>query len=133
MTIRKIIDGLYFTIGMILFNPLTGESKTPDQLNEDDRTTYDACMGAITLLKVQEPRVLTLDELRMNEVYWAEQDNILRPWPIALHHIRNAGLLDGPVYQDWMGENYNTKEYGRKWRCWTSRPDEKRRSETPWN
>jgi hypothetical protein len=47
----KIIDGLYFTIGMILFNPLTGESKTPDQLNEDDRTTYDACMGAIASLK----------------------------------------------------------------------------------
>ena len=51
----KIIDGLYFTIGMILFNPLTGESRTPDQLNEDDRTTYDACMGAIALLKAQEP------------------------------------------------------------------------------
>ena len=55
MTIMKIIDGLYFTIGMILFNPLTGESKTPEQLNEDDRTTYDACMGAIDLLKAQEP------------------------------------------------------------------------------
>ena len=55
MTIMKIIDGLYFTIGMMLFNPLTGESKTPDQLNEDDRTTYDACMGAIALLRMQEP------------------------------------------------------------------------------
>jgi hypothetical protein len=87
---------------------------------------------ALVLLKAQEPRVLTLDELRMNEVYWAEQDNILRPWPITLHHIRNAGLLDGPVYQDWMGENYNTKEYGRKWRCWTSRPDQATREATPW-
>ena len=57
MTIMKIIDGLYFTIRMILFNPLTGESKTPDQLNEDDRTTYDACMGAIALLKAQEQAV----------------------------------------------------------------------------
>ena len=55
MTIKKIIDGLYFTVGMILFNPLTGEVKTPEELNEDDRTTYDACMGAIELLKAQEP------------------------------------------------------------------------------
>ena len=23
--------------------------------------------------------------------------------------------------------------YGKTWRCWTSRPDEKRRAETPWN
>lgn len=57
MTTKKIIDGLYFTVGMILFNPATGESKTPDELNEDDRYTYDACMGAIELLKAQEPRV----------------------------------------------------------------------------
>ena len=56
MTVMKIIDGLYFTIGKILFNPLTGEGKTPDQLNEDDWTTYDACMGAIALLKAQEPK-----------------------------------------------------------------------------
>ena len=32
MTIKKIIDGLYFTIGMMLFNPLTGESKTSEEL-----------------------------------------------------------------------------------------------------
>lgn len=51
MTIKKIIDGLYFTVGMMLFNPATGESKTPDELNEDDRYTYDACMGAIEKLK----------------------------------------------------------------------------------
>lgn len=56
MTTKKIIDGLYFTVGMMLFNPATGESKTPDELNEDDRYTYDACMGAIELLKAQEPR-----------------------------------------------------------------------------
>ena len=54
MTIKKIIDGLYFTVGMILFNPLTGGGKTPEELNEDDRTTYDACMGAIESLKAQE-------------------------------------------------------------------------------
>lgn len=55
MTVKRIIDGLYFTVGMMLFNPMTGESKTPDELNEDDRVTYDACMGAIDLLKAQEP------------------------------------------------------------------------------
>lgn len=55
MKTKKIIDGLYFTIGMMLFNPTTGETKTPNELNEDDRYTYDACMGAIEALKVREP------------------------------------------------------------------------------
>lgn len=88
---------------------------------------------AIALLKAQEPRVMTLEELRMNEVYWAEQDNISRPWPIAMHHIRNAGLLDGPVYQDYMGDNYNTKEYGKTWRVWTDRPTPEQMKATAWN
>lgn len=88
---------------------------------------------AIALLKAQESRVMALEELRMHEVYWCEQENVSRPWPIAMHHIRNAGLLDGPVYQDYMGDNFNTKEYGVKWRCWTSRPSDEVREATPWN
>ena len=75
---------------------------------------------------------MTLEELQMNEVYWAEQEDIARPWPIAMHHIRRAGLLDGPVYQDYMGDNYNTKEYGKTWRCWTSRPTDEQREAVKW-
>lgn len=28
--------------------------------------------------------------------------------------------------------NADLEYYGKTWRCWTSRPDEKRRAETPW-
>ena len=51
MTISEIISGLRFTAEMMLFDPNHGDVHTPDELNEDDRTTYDACMGAIALLK----------------------------------------------------------------------------------
>lgn len=88
---------------------------------------------ALALLKAQEPRVITLEEVHMHEVYWIEQSDVARPWPTAMHHIRNAGLLDGPTYQDYFGKNLNTKEYGKTWRCWTSRPDEATREATPWN
>ena len=87
----------------------------------------------LTLLKAQEPRVMTLEEVHLHEVYWIEEDDISRPWPTAMHHIRNAGLLDGPVYQDYMGDNWNTKEYGKTWRVWTSRPTDKQREAEPWN
>lgn len=51
---EKIIKGLEFTKAMITFNPSTGEDIEPENLNEDDKITYDACVGAIALLKEQE-------------------------------------------------------------------------------
>ncbi|MBR3020416.1 MAG: hypothetical protein IKH57_25690 [Clostridia bacterium] len=51
-----IIGGLQFTAGMVTFNPLDGEAIAPEDLNEQDKLTYDACMGAIDLLKAQEPQ-----------------------------------------------------------------------------
>ena len=51
---EKVLAGLEFTKAMITFNPSTGEDIEPRNLNEADKTTYDACVGAIELLKEQE-------------------------------------------------------------------------------
>ena len=53
MTREEIISGLQFTIDMFLFDPNTGEKYTEPR-NDMDKTTIDACRGAIELLK-QEP------------------------------------------------------------------------------
>ena len=50
---EKVISGLQYTIEMFLFDPATGHSKDPDDLNDADKITYDACVGAITMLKEQ--------------------------------------------------------------------------------
>lgn len=54
MTRDEIINGLKMTIGLIKFDPSTGENIDDCRLNDLDRTTLDACRGAIELLK-QEP------------------------------------------------------------------------------
>lgn len=57
MTIKEIIDGLKFTVDMFLFDPITGETFTEPR-NDMDKTTIDACKGAIELLEElleQEP------------------------------------------------------------------------------
>ena len=54
--IEKVIKGLEFTKAMITFNPSTGEDIEPENLNEADKTTYDACVDAIALLKEQEAK-----------------------------------------------------------------------------
>lgn len=50
MTREEIINGLQFTIDMFLFNPNTGEIYTEPR-NDMDKTTVDACKGAIELLE----------------------------------------------------------------------------------
>lgn len=50
MTLKEIIDGLKFTIDMFLFDPTTGETLTEPR-NDMDKTTIDACKGAIELLE----------------------------------------------------------------------------------
>ena len=52
MTIKEIINGLKFTVEMFLFNPSTGETYTEPR-NDMDKTTIDACKGAIELLEQQ--------------------------------------------------------------------------------
>ena len=51
---EKVIKGLEYTKAMITFNPSTGDDIEPRNLNEANKTTYDACVGAIALLKEQE-------------------------------------------------------------------------------
>ena len=55
---EKVIIGLEFTKAMITFNPSTGEDIEPGNLNEADKTSYDACVGAIAMLKKQEAILL---------------------------------------------------------------------------
>jgi hypothetical protein len=48
---------------MITFNPSTGEDIEPENLNEADKTSYDACVGAIALLKEQEAKQYNSHEI----------------------------------------------------------------------
>ena len=53
MTRKEIIDGLKMTMDLITFDPSTGEDIDPDDLNDLNRTTYDACKGAVELLEAR--------------------------------------------------------------------------------
>lgn len=50
MTREEIIGGLKFTVEMFMYNPSTGEKYTEPR-NDLDKTTIDACRGAIKLLE----------------------------------------------------------------------------------
>lgn len=59
MTKEEIIGGLQFTVDMFLLDPNTGETYTEPR-NDMDKTTIDACKGAIELL--EQTRWIPLSE-----------------------------------------------------------------------
>lgn len=72
MTIKEIIDGLKFTVDMFLFDPTTGETYKEPR-NDMDKTTIDACNGAIELLE-QQPRDCISREEVINTLFY-KSDN----------------------------------------------------------
>ena len=87
---------------------------------------------ALVLLKAQEPRVMTLGKMREGEVYWFDCPGnfILRPVICNMYDRGDSSYLNFV----WQYGNFSWKisEYGRTWRCWTSRPTEEQREVTPW-
>lgn len=94
----------------------------------------DTCEAAIALLKAQEPRLMTLEEVRDEAEYMY----------LEKHSETGSDLYGCAIRGDWdgygiellMGE-YDTarerwSEYGKRWRCWTSSPTDEQRRNTPW-
>ena len=61
MTREEIISGLKFTIEMFLFDPITGETLIEPR-NAMDKTTIDACKGAIELLEQNNNQIISVEE-----------------------------------------------------------------------
>jgi len=97
-----------------------------------DDEDKDALTKAIEALTEQEPRVLTLEEVRDEyEVVWLET-KYLQP---------TVCLFDnGESNVDWLyfvfgsddsyGESVHL--YGKNWRCWSAKPTDEQREAVPW-
>jgi hypothetical protein len=90
---------------------------------------------AIALLKAQEPRVMTLEEVLATEVVYVEDIDKAEIIPVLVSrraHDRivlvRAHLMGGPSHVIYP----LISEYGRRWRCWTSRPTKEQREKVKW-
>lgn len=110
-----------------------------------DEDEYDApytcktnlCMDALELLKAQQPKVMTLEEVKssIGEAIWFESRHTYMSkkgfWIIPsliAHNILLRYVHSGSSHYSELGLN----DYHKIWRCWTSKPTEKQREETPW-
>lgn len=77
MTREEIISGLQFTVDMFLFDPNTGETYTEPR-NDMDKTTIDACKGAIELLKqesILDKIRAEIEQLKLHKAQFLTNDN----------------------------------------------------------
>ena len=88
---------------------------------------------ALALLKAQEPRVMTLEEV----ADWHKKPESERE-PIYVEYLPNSGLGISRWTIEYFGfnpnlyPNKNSGYYGKWLRCWTSRPTDEQREATPW-
>lgn len=100
---------------------------------------------ALALLQEQEPRVLTLDEvcnLKYDDVVYYQGINTNSvESAIVLHGEKMVPEVNTRVVQfrhaggtgGWNGiNNADLNGYGKKWRCWNSRPSPEQMRDTPW-
>ncbi len=89
---------------------------------------------AIALLKAQEPRVMTLEEvmsLEENTPLYIEQYDALHGWAVYFG-VENGtnDIMTGPPWGE--VKYWAWSEYGEYWRCWTSRPTDEQREAVKW-
>ena len=95
----------------------------------------------LALLKEQEPKVLTLEEVeeRMNtndaydSIFYAEVRTLTKT-SFGVFQLNfdsedyYVAMLLGSSFPAW----YRKESYGHKWRCWSAKPTIKQRQEVKW-
>lgn len=88
---------------------------------------------AISLLKAQQPRVMTLEEVRLlgkDDIVWYERKGVFgqpRPRVVEFVFDDHITFTDGGVW------SFSADGYGERWRLWTSRPTDEQREAMKWN
>ena len=102
----------------------------PFIMSLDDGIALDE---AVRLLKEQEPRVMTADEVQPDELVWIEVPQSDEIWPALL---RREDWFDDPTWAMRgyaLAGYYRDEGYGRDWRCWTARPTDEQREAVKWD
>lgn len=110
------------------------------QMPRDD---YNGIMAYIDdgaeLLKEQEPRVMTLEEVEdaLDSVVWVDRplfDNSSSEYALIDSYSRKLQTVElrYPFCDKDYKERSDYATYGKTWRCWTARPTEEQRKAVKW-
>lgn len=134
---EKIMQGIFAHTGRnkasrpCLSCPYNGDAGCFTALLED----------VLPLLKEQEPRVMTLEEIKLlpdeSDVFLEEVDCIVVAATISRQCEKWGARTDvtffyGIESTSYESDEYYNEDYGRWWRCWTARPTDEQRKAVKW-
>lgn len=114
--------------------PYLGESERADKCVEKLHS------DSLSLLKAQEPRVMTLEEVkgmkRLTICAVEQRSKVIKNTFNAEYGgivtLGNENFLDFGLYADTNRYRRTEAGYGKTWRCWTSRPMDEQREAVEW-
>ena len=88
-------------------------------------------------LKAQEPRMMTLEEVKQHNnqdgCVWFEQPTYNADAAFVIKDDFMIQVISPYILGEPINHGYWTNgNYGKTWRCWTSRPTDEQREKEPW-
>lgn len=136
---EKVIKGLEYhlkelTVGKTCYGcPYCGDNPCEIQL----------IANAIALLKEQEPRVLTIEEVLAcnprDEWLWFEEDAYGYIEESAMICAQIYGFVDSSIAVNVPSQThdetieFDNENYGKTWRCWSAKPTDEQRRDVKWD
>jgi len=117
-------------------------AETEQIRKEAEKRIREAYQIAITALINQEPRILTLNEVKRGDpkedmeylfpVFLERCDrNYIVSRLIDLYESENEYVIMSCGRNDW--EEYRYEDYNKTWRCWSTEPTEEQRKAVKWD
>lgn len=98
-----------------------------------------AVMDALSLLKEQEAKILTVNQLEdaLDTVVWLEtpvSENLADGYSLIMAYSHKYGYMyfDSPFGDNPSQDRLEYSEYGKSWRCWNKRPTDEQRQAVKW-
>ena len=94
--------------------------------------SYPLLIDALDLLKAHEPLLMNFSDIQTMskvDVYLEDRGSDL-VYPLMLLGAENSNKSQTVFFHPMTVKPLGA--YGKTWRCWTCRPSQKQREETPW-
>ena len=121
-----------------IIHSLLDQARDKDLLADGDETSIfiedaKALREAVALLKAQEPRVITAEQLEdwLEPVYLEDIFSGAR-WALIADFSANWFTFKVTEPGFLKEEEFHATEYGRRWRCWNKKPTKEQREAVEW-
>lgn len=133
MEIKRIIELLKFERECVKRNAKKECDRSCETCDivQDERDLYRMYTEAIKFIKANTPHLLTLEESLDAPYVWMEAN----PSGLGVRKIRKSADDESIIYiESFMARPSmaDADMFGKMYRCWSAKPSDEQRKETPW-